>query len=157
MLHRRDRILPWLAPVALTVAALQACSKHSEPATKTGTAPPPPPFAQSSTPEQYSKDDPCALLDPKEVEAALGAPLAVPPYRAGSGPFDANGDGKVCVYETAKFRYITLDVDWEGGQAADSTGGMVKNLMKSGGTAEINNNVKKNFKLDDGTEMTGEW
>lgn len=157
MLKRRDRILSWLALAALTAGALQACSKHSEPAIKTGSAPPPPPFAHSNTPEDYSKDDPCALLDPKDVEAALGAPLAVPPYRAGSGPFDPSGGGKVCVYETAKFRYITLEVDWEGGQSAYSMGGMVKNLMKSGGTAEINNNVKKNFKLDDGSEMAGEW
>jgi hypothetical protein len=29
--------------------------------------------------------------------------------------------------------------------------------MKSGGNAEIANNVKKNFKLDDGTEIAGEW
>ena len=36
--------------------------------------------------------------------------------------------------------------------------GMVKGLMKSGGgSADIAHNAKRNFRLDDGTELAGEW
>jgi hypothetical protein len=136
---------------------LVACSKHTPPVTTaTSNAPPPVPFA-SSAEATFDKDDPCNLLDPKDVEAALGAPLAVPPFRAGDGPATASADGDTCVYETAKFRYITLEVTREGGQRVYSMSGMTKGLLKSSSDAQIQNNVKKNFKLDDGTEMTGEW
>jgi hypothetical protein len=119
----------------------------------TGTAPP---FAQSSSSEP-DENDPCSLLDPKEVEAALGAPLAVPPYRSSKGPFAATPDGSSCVYETAKFRFISLEVTYSGGSQVYSMIGMTKNLMKGAGDPNIANNVKKNFKLDDGTEIAGEW
>ena len=124
--------------------------------TTTGNSPPPP-FA-SAAEDTYDKQDPCNLLDPKEVEAVLGAPLATPPYRAGNGPASPSSSGSECIYETAKFRYISLEVTYEGGAQQYSMTGMVKGLMKSGGgKQDIANNVKKNFRLDDGTEISGEW
>jgi hypothetical protein len=137
------------------ISALLACSQHTPPP-PTSSGAPPPPFAKSGF-EQFSQQDPCNLVNPKEVEAALGAPLAVPPYRSANATVDPTPSGESCVYETANFRYITLDVTYEGGSKVYSMTSMVKNLMKSGGNADIHNNVKKNFKLDDGTELAGEW
>jgi hypothetical protein len=148
-----------IAFAALACGALLGCSHKSEPASATSTgAIPPPPFAKSPSEDSYEKQDPCNLLDPKEVEAALGAPLATPPYRSGNATYGPAASGSECVYETAKFRYITLDVTYEGGAQQYSMTGMVKGLMKSGGGKEdIANNVKKNFRLDDGTDLSGEW
>lgn len=140
---------------AVLMSVLAGCSPHNKPPPISSGAPPPP-FAKSEF-HQYSKEDPCNLLEPKEVEAVLGAPLAVPPFRSSNGAVDPMPTGESCVYETANFRSIVLDVTYEGGARVYSMTGMVKNLMKSGGTAEIANNVKKNFKLDDGTEIVGAW
>ena len=71
-----------LALAALIGGALLGCSHKAAPAS----AQAPPPFATSPVAEEnFDKQDPCNLLDPKEVEAVLGAPLAVPPYRSGNG------------------------------------------------------------------------
>jgi len=159
MPDRRDGERHGIALALLITAVLLGCG-HKSPAPPTPTASsatPAVPFAQSSDEEQYDKQDPCALLDPKEVEAVLGAPLATPPYRSGGGAFAPTPTGESCVYETSKFRYISLNATYEGGQQVYSmTSGMLKNLLKSG-PGSIGTNVKKNFKLDDGTEMTGEW
>jgi hypothetical protein len=149
---------------AFLVSAFLGCSNKASPPPATASIAPSaggsiaPPFAKSSEFEQYDKQDPCSLLDPKEVEAVLGAPLAVSPYRS-NGVGDPVPTGKTCIYETDKFRYISLDVEFSGGaQIYSMTLGMLNGLVKSGGgNAEIANNVKKNFKLDDGTEMSGEW
>jgi hypothetical protein len=144
----------WSALAALACGGvLVGCSQHAPSTNPTATAPP---IAKSSS-NEFDHDDPCSLLDPKEVEAVLGAPLATPPYRSANGPVGATPSGNECIYETAKFRYVSLEVDFSGGAQAYSMTGMVKNLMKSGGNAQISNNVKKNFKLDDGTEISGEW
>jgi hypothetical protein len=155
MLRRWDPRLHWAALAAFTCCVLLGCSKHSPPVTPTatGTAPP---FAHSSSSES-DQNDPCSLLDPKEVEAALGAPLAVPPYRSYNGPFGPIPSGSSCIYETAKFRFISLEVTYSGGTQAYSMVGMTKSLMKSAADPNLANNVKKNFKLDDGTEISGEW
>ncbi|HTD11723.1 MAG TPA: hypothetical protein VK676_06630 [Steroidobacteraceae bacterium] len=148
----------WIAIAALIGIALVGCSRHSSPTAQDTGALPPPPFAKSNTGETYDKRDPCNLLDPKEVEAVLGAPLAVPPYRSANATADPTPTGESCVYEAANFRYIDLQVTYEGGALAASMTGMVKNLLKSGGgAADIKNNVSKNFRLDDGTEIAGEW
>lgn len=149
-----DRRSPWLA--AVLCLCLAGCSRHTGSTAPTA-AKAPPPFAKSDS-EDFDPQDPCNLLDPKEVEAVMGAPLAVPPYRAGNGPATPSPGGENCVYESGNFRYITLEVTREGGAQQYSMTGMVKNLMKSGGgKGDIQNNVKKNFRLDDGTEMAGEW
>ncbi len=147
----------WITLTALIGCVVAGCSRHSPSGPVPSGAAPPPPFAKSASEEVYDKEDPCNLLDPKEVEAVIGAPLAVAPYRSANATVDPTPSGESCVYETGNFRYVTLDVVYEGGAQAYSMSGMVKNLMKSGGNAEIQNNVKKNFKLDDGTEMAGEW
>jgi len=143
----RDANHYWVSLAVITCAVMLGCSKHSPPTTTA------PPIAQSAGEDA----DPCSLLDPKEVEAVLGAPLAVPPYRSYNGPFGPTANGKSCVYETANFRFINLEVDYSGGTMAYSMVGMAKNLLKSANNTGIANNVKKNFKLDDGTEMSGEW
>jgi hypothetical protein len=154
---KRDARYGWVILAALLGAAVLGCSRHSPSTTLTPNDTRAPPFAQSSSEEFESKDDPCTVLEPKEVEAVLGAPLAAPPYRSANGTVDPTPTGDSCIYETAKFRYVSLDVTFTGGAQAYSMSGMVKNLMKSSGNAQIANNVKKNFKLDDGTEMSGEW
>ncbi len=153
----RHQIQGWRVAFALALvsAALCGCSHKATPATNETTS------AAGMHPtrvEGSDTPDPCGLLDPKEVEAALGAPLAAPPYRSSNATVDPNEDGNECVYETAKFRYIILEPTYEGGAQAYSMGNMVKGLLKNGGgDAQTANNVKKNFRLDDGTEMTGEW
>jgi hypothetical protein len=142
--------------VAAVLGMLAGCSHKSSPPTASTAAGPP--AAAAASADNPDEQDPCALLDPKDVEAALGAPLAVPPYRSSNATVGASSDGNACVYETSKFRYMTLEVTYEGGAQAYSMGNMVKGLMKSGGgDDEHAANVKKNFRLDDGTEMTGEW
>ena len=137
---------------ALSCALIGCGAHHSIEAT----APPPTPFAKSASTEFFRTDDPCNLLQPQEVEAVLG-PLAVAPYRSGNGT-NPTPSGDSCVYETANFRYISLQVVREGGSRVYSLTGMVSNLLKQGGgNAEIQNNVRKNFKLDDGTEIAGAW
>jgi hypothetical protein len=153
-----------MAFTAFLVSVFLGCGNKSSPPPATTSITPSagesiaPPFAKSSEFEQYDKQDPCSLLDPKEVEAVLGATLAVPPYRA-NGVGDPIPTGKTCIYETDKFRYISLDVEFSGGaQVYSTTVGMMNGLLKGGGgDAEIANNVRKNFKLGDGTEMSGEW
>ncbi len=144
----------WIVLAALLCGMIAGCSKHSP------TSPPAtggePPMAQSSS-DEFDTNDPCSLLEPKEVEAVLGAPLAVPPFRASNGAYNPRPDGSLCIYETAKFRYISLEVEYTGGAQSYSMMGGIKNIMKGTGSAEIANNVKKNFKLDDGTEISGEW
>jgi hypothetical protein len=134
----------WVSLAALTCGLLLGCSKHSPPTSPTATGARP--IVHSSSNES-GPDDPCSLLEPKEVEAVLGAPLAVPPYRSDNS----------CMYEAANFRIISLEVYFSGGAQVYSMVNMTKTLLKSSRNAEIANNVKKNFKLDDGTEMSGEW
>jgi len=141
----------------LFLSALLGCSNKSPPTPTGGSSAPP--FAKSTVGEHSDKQDPCSLLDPKEVEAVLGAPLAVPPFRSFEGALDPLPTGKDCVYETDQFRHISLHVEFSGGvQTWSMSLGTVKGLMKGGaGNAEIANTVKKTFKVDEGTEMSGEW
>src|SRR5512135_3853953 len=70
-----------------------------------------PPMAQSDT-DEFHHDDPCSLLDPKEVEAVLGGPLGTAPYRGSND--NPVPDGSDCVYRSANFQGITLSVDFDG-------------------------------------------
>lgn len=58
--------------------------------------------------------DPCSLLDPKEVEAAIG-PLAAPPYR---GNFRPEPRADACRYDTQDHRRMLVTVTWSGGPMA---------------------------------------
>jgi len=103
------------------------------------------------------RHDPCSLLEPKEVEAVLGAPLGTPPFRSGGGPVMASTGGDNCVYETADFHYIHMEVDFEGGAQAYSMVNFAKKLVNSSPDQKMAKNIKQSFKLDDGTELSGEW
>ncbi len=110
----------------------------------------PPPMAQGSS-DQNDQDDPCSLLEPKEVEAVLGAPLGTPPYRASNGTPAA--DGPDCMYQTANFHQIIFTVEFtDGAQSYNMTGFAKKLLSTAPGEG-----VKKAFTMDDGTELAGEW
>lgn len=155
----RPGLLRFIAVATFLCGTLPGCSQKSPPSAVTNPGgSPTPPFATSPSEDTYEKQDPCNLLDPKEVEAVLGAPLATPPFRSANGIGSPTPSGNECIYETAKFRYISLEVSYEGGAQHYSMTNMVKGLMKNGGgKADIANNVKKNFRLDDGTELSGEW
>ena len=95
--------------------------------------------------------DPCSLLEPKDVEAALGGGLAGPPYRfkrAGDhwGPAD---DGDACRYEGANRHFVQIEVEWEGGAQTMNMYGTVQSLADQ--------KQKGVLKLSDGSELTGEW
>ncbi len=109
-----------------------------------------PPMATSVS-DDLHYDDPCSLLAPKEVEAVLGAPLGTPPFRGSNST--PRADGEDCVYQTATFHEITLNVVFTGGAQSYRITGFGKKLM-SGAPTEA---ARKAFMLDDGTELTGEW
>ena len=139
----------WLPLFALLGAlALSGCgrnaatdSAHSDAAT-----------ADNGSPGQEggSADahDPCALLDPKEAEAALGAPLATPPFRSSNSDPFTNGDG--CTYEDAHFRRIVLEVEWDGASAGWKMMGNIQALVNQGPT-------KGMLHLADGSDLAGTW
>jgi hypothetical protein len=63
---------------------------------------------------EAKEGDPCSLLDPKEVEAAIG-PLAAPPYR---GTFRPQRGSDACRYDTRDHRRVLVTVTWSGGPVA---------------------------------------
>ena len=135
--------LAWLACIAMA-----GCSgKH---ASNPPGAMAPPPMAQNDS-EENDQDDPCSLIEPKEAEAVLGAPLGTPPYRASNGTPQA--DGSDCVYQTANFHQIVLTVEFTDGAQSYQMTGFAKKLL-SGAPSE---SAKQAFKMDDGTELSGEW
>jgi hypothetical protein len=94
--------------------------------------------------------NPCSLLEPKEVEAVLGMPLAGPPYRFNkTGKAGPAPDGESCRYETAGYHYIEVEVEWKGGAQMMKMYGTVQNLADQ--------KMKGVLKLGDGSELAGEW
>jgi len=103
----------------------------------------------AKTPDPH---DPCRLLDPKEVEAVLG-PLAGAPYRGGnpngdSGP-TPDPEGDVCWYYTAEDKNIAVQAEWTDAGAINA--GVSANLEKAEAA------TKGMMKLQDGTELVGDW
>ncbi len=97
--------------------------------------------------------DPCRLITAAEAEAVLGAPLAGAPYLAGQPNGDSAGmpqeGADVCWYSTAANHSLTVSADWEnGGAILAGVGGY---LAKAEGV------TKGLLKLQDGTELTGDW
>jgi hypothetical protein len=138
----------------LLCAVLAGCG--GKPPPSTGSARPAgsdrPPVAQSDT-DEFHHDDPCSLLDPKEVEAVFGGALGTAPYR---GSIDRpTTDGSDCVYRSATFQAIILSVSFEDGQQAYHVGDFVGNLVK--GTGAVNDKTKKAMVSEDGSEIAGEW
>lgn len=111
-----------------------------------------PPMAQSDT-DEFHHDDPCSLLDPKEVEAVFGGPLGTAPYRGSNN--NPVADGSDCVYQSANFQEITLSVSFDGGPQAYHVGDSVGNLVKGAGI--VNDQTKKVMVSEDGSEIAGEW
>lgn len=139
----------------LLCAVLAACGGKTPPSSAAG-APAggsdQPPMAQSDTTES-DDNDPCSLLDPKEVSAIFGGSLGTPPYRASNG--NPAADGSDCIYRGPQFQEITLSVEFEGGQQAYHIGDFVGNLVK--GANVLNDKTKKAMVSEDGSEIAGEW
>jgi hypothetical protein len=138
----------------LLCAVLLGCGKSPS---SSGTAPSirgsdQPPIAQSDT-NAFDHDDPCSLLEPKEVEAVFGVPLGTAPYRSSNGTPAV--DGSDCAYLSPTFQQITLSVEFDGGQQAYHVGDFVGNLIK--GTTAVNDKTKKAMVSEDGSEIAGEW
>ena len=143
------------APTRLLIAALAAlllvaCGKPE------ADAPGASQTAAASSDKQSSADadaahDPCSLLEPKEVEAALGGTLVGAPYRfeKTNRHFGPAVDGDACRYEGANFHFIEVEVEWEGGAQQMNMYGTVQGLL--------NQNMKGTLKLADGSELAGEW
>lgn len=140
-MSNRMAALAWIGFVALA-----GCSGKAPPDTHSAA----PPMAQNETSGPH-ENDPCSLLEPKEVETVLGAPLGTPPFRASNGTPQA--DGEDCEYLTPSFSRIIFTVTFEGGAQTYQMTGFTKKLLSSAPTAEARNA----FKMDDGTEITGEW
>jgi hypothetical protein len=139
----------WLVGIC---SLLCACSSRHQPTTETSTSAVPP-MAQSVSAE-FHYDDPCSLLTPAEVEAALGARLGTPPYR-GSG-INPSPSGTDCIYETVDFQNVTLSVTFKGGQQAYHIGDFLGNLL-NGGNGVIDQKAKKMMVSEDGSQIAGEW
>jgi hypothetical protein len=136
----------WLAFLSLAALALFACGGSASPQNdpsraSSGSS------ASASSSESVGPEEPCSLLEPREVEAVLGAPLAMPPFLSrDSKPSD---EGSACEYEDAALHSITVDVDWE--QAAT--------VFKMYGTFQgaVEKQTKGLMRLSDGSELAGEW
>ncbi len=137
----------------LVCALLAACgSKTTSNASAGGSDNPP--MAQSDT-DEFHHDDPCSLLEPKEVEAAFGAALGTPPYRGSNTNPTADGDD--CVYQTADFQTITLSVTFDGGEQAYHVGDIVSNIVKGGSKSVVDDKTKRLMVSEEGSEIAGEW
>jgi hypothetical protein len=124
----------------LSLTLLAGCSHRSSSTpvvatTKTAAEPP-------------AEQDPCSLLDPKEVEGVLGAPLATPPFHTQGGAPQAGGEN--CTYEDAGFHTIVVEVSWSGGAMVWRMFGSVASMTNQGPT-------KGMLHLADGSEIAGEW
>lgn len=113
-----------------------------------------PPMAESDTGE-FHHDDPCALLQPAEVEAAFGAPLGTAPFRGSNN--NPAPDGSDCVYMSRHFQMVTLSVEFEGGQQAYHVGDFVGNMIKGGPKGVISDKARQAMVSDQGGAIAGEW
>lgn len=153
---KRQRI--FVATLALLSFALAACNKpDTAPGIATGAGDSAHAAAadRSAPPASAALDpqDPCRLLTASEVEAVLGSTLIGPPYRGANPLGDSAGwpqeAGSVCWYVGKDNRNITVQADWEnaGAIAAGVSGALAKAEGASKGIV----------KLQDGSELVGDW
>lgn len=98
--------------------------------------------------ESAADKDACALLEPKEVEAVLGASLATPPFLSRDGI--PRYDGSACQYEDANLHNISIDVEWKGGASAFKMSSVFQSLVNQTGAKGL-------VHIADGSDLTGEW
>lgn len=152
-----------LALIAALVATLAACGSaepsaapadgSDSPAADTGTSDTADTAATAQAEAAPDPTDPCRLLEVSEVEAVLGGPLAGPPYRSRNPNGDSAGEtdetGYWCWYETAEHRNLALTFEAQyGGDIVAGVGGW---LAKAEGATD------GLVKLQDGTELVGDW
>jgi|GEM_PF-766117 len=133
------------------VAALSACGgKPGGDAPPAGNGGGP---VAGATPAALDPEDPCRLLQPSEVEAVLGKPLAGAPFRTGNPLGDRAGvadpTGGACWYEAADFTNIAVQATWT--RAGAVAAGVGAALDKAEGAA------RGQLRLQDGTELAGDW
>jgi hypothetical protein len=132
-----------LACVGFSALSLAACGRSS-PSSETSNTP----TTSSSRQMAGAEKDHCSLLDPKEVEAVLGAPLATPPFLSRDGV--PTRDASSCEYQDANLHSITIDVEWDGGAMAFKMYGAFQGTVDQ--TA-----AKGLVHLAEGADVAGEW
>lgn len=136
--------------IAAMVFILAACSKPGAPTPATAsdarTKPPADTHETITEEEAAGEGDPCSLLEPKEVEAVLGEPLATPAFTKLP---DETPRAAGCHYVGADMREVVVDVTWSGAAMIWKMLGMVQGA--------INQQAKGMVKLADGTDLAGEW
>ena len=106
--------------------------------------------ADSGTASEASTEhNPCSLLEPKDVEAAVGGSLVGPAYRFNRTQWGPSEDGDACRYEGANHHFVQIEVEWKGGAQQMSMYGTVQSLAGQ--------KLKGVLKLGDGSELAGEW
>jgi hypothetical protein len=109
--------------------------------------------AAAPVPAALDPEDPCRLLQPAEVEAVLGKPLAGAPFRSGnplgSRAGVADPTGSACWYEAADFTNIAVQATWA--HAGAVMAGVAETLDKAEGA------TRGHLRLQDGTELAGDW
>jgi hypothetical protein len=142
-LHRH--VSTGLIFAAFAALLLVACSKKEPEVSSASTA-----ESKSADAATASEQNPCSLLEARDVEAALGGPLAGPPYRySKKGTEGPDADGDACRYETAGFHAMDVEVEWTGGAQTMKMYGTVQNM--------VDQKMKGVLKLANGSELTGEW
>lgn len=128
--------------VLVSVACIAGCGQKSTSGSATNTR-------ETVVEEEPAQHDVCGLLDPKEVEAALAAPLAVPPYHIQGGTPQRGGQS--CAYDDARFHRILVDVTWSGGAMVFRMYGAVQGMVNQNAAA------KGTVHLADGSDIAGGW
>jgi len=90
----------------------------------------------------------CSLLEPKEVETALGAALATPPFLSRDGM--PTEEGPACEYEDADLHHISVAVEWNRGAVAFKMLGAFQNVVNQTGAKGL-------VHLAGGAVVAGEW
>jgi hypothetical protein len=128
--------------LVLVLALAAACGRKSEaPKASAGSG---------ASSEEATAGDPCSLLEPAEVAAAIG-PLAGAPYR---GTFAPEADNSSCRYDTKDHRRLLLDVDWTGGAQVMKMSHSARSLTDKAMQGETKAGVTV---LKSGDTLSGEW